>query len=387
MAAAGGGPAPSVRAVGRRLFAAPFEFDFFQAVRVMERMFPRRQAVGRRASPADEVVRFRAHQSIAFPPSVITELLAPDAALPVPLMSVTFLGLTGPSGALPTHYTQLILDLHRDVRGPERRALRDWLDIFNHRFISLFYRAWEKYRFYVPYERGEAFDRRQPDTFTRSLLSLIGLGSPALRGRLRVAIPETDDEGLPAERDLGHVADLNLLFYGGFFARRTRDATSLAILLNDYFGLPIGVRQFRGEWLALEPSQQTCLGSMGTLGVNAVAGSKVWDVQGRFRLRVGPLSYIQFEEFLPDRGPTPQRKTLFLLSHLTRLYVGPELDFDVQLVLRAADVPAARMTDVGFGPRLGWNMWLISSPPPADVDDPVFEGEPLVHVRGDIQHA
>ena len=75
------------------------------------------------------------------------------------------------------------------------------------------------------------------------------------------------------------------------------------------------------------------------------------------------------------------------MSHLTRLYVGPELDFDVQLVLRAADVPPARMSDKGFGPRLGWNLWLISSPPPADVDDPVFEGETLVHVRGDIQHA
>jgi len=387
MAAAGGRPAPHVRAVGRRLFAAPYEFDFFQAVRVLERMFPRRQTIGRRAPPADEVVRFRAHQSVAFPPSVITELLAPDAGLPVPLMSVTFLGLTGPSGALPTHYTQLILDLHRDVRGPERRALRDWLDLFNHRFISLFYRAWEKYRFFVPFERGEAFDRRDPDTFTRALLSLVGLGTPAFRGRLRVAVPGTDEEGLPAERDLGHVADLNLLFYGGLFARRTRDATSLAIVLNDYFGLAVEVRQFQGQWLNLEPAAQTCLGSMGTLGVNAVAGSKIWDVQGRFRLRVGPLSYREFEEFLPDRGATPQRKTLFLMSHLTRLFVGPELDFDIQLVLRAADVPQCQTIDTGFGSRLGWNTWLITEKPPADADDPVFEGETLVHVREDIQHA
>jgi len=387
MAAEGGGPPPPVRAVGRRLFAAPYEFDFFQAVRVLERIFPKRRAVGRRAAPGDEVVRFRAHQSIAFPPSVITELLAPDAALPLPLLTVTFLGLTGPSGALPTHYTQLILDQHRDVRGPERRALRDWLDLFNHRFISLFYRAWEKYRFFIPYERGEAFDRREPDTFTRAFLSLIGLGTPTLRGRLRVAEPGTDEEGLPAEKDLGHVADLNLLFYGGFFARRTRDATSLSILLNHYFGLAVDVRQFQGQWLALEPAAQTCLGSMGTLGVNAVAGSKIWDVQGRFRLRVGPLTYAQFEDFLPDRDPTPKRKTLFLMSHLTRLFVGPEFDFDVQLVLRARDVPACRMTDIGFGARLGWNTWLISATPPNDVDEPVFEGEPLVHVRGEVPHA
>jgi type VI secretion system protein ImpH len=387
MAAAGGGPTPHLRAVGRRLFAAPYEFDFFQAVRVLERMFRGRKAVGRRAPPADEVVRFRAHQSIAFPPSAITELLPPDAAVPVPLMTVTFLGLTGPSGALPAHYTQLVMDLHRDVRGPERRSLRDWLDLFNHRFISLFYRAWEKYRFHIPYERGEAFDRRDPDTFTKGLFSLVGIGTPGLRGRLRVAVPGTDDEGLPAERVLGRIDDLNLLFYSGLFARRTRDATSLSIILNDYFGLPVEVRQFQGQWLMLEPSTQTCLGSMGTLGTDAVAGSKVWDVQGRFRLRVGPLSYREFEDFLPDRGPTKDRKTLFLISHLTRLHVGPEFDFDVQLVLRAADVPACRMTPEGFGPRLGWNTWLISDAPAKDVDDPVFEGETLVHVREGIQHA
>jgi type VI secretion system protein ImpH len=386
MAATGRGPAPHLRAVGRRLFAAPFEFDFFQAVRVLERMLPGKKAVGRKAAPADEVVRFRAHQSIAFPPSAITELLPPDAGSAVPLMAVPFLGLTGPSGALPTHYTQLILDQHRDVRGPERRALRDWLDLFNHRLISLFYRAWEKYRFFIPYERGEAFRGTDPDTFTRSLFSLVGLGTTGLRNRLRVAVPGTDDEGLPAERTLGRVDDLNLLFYGGMFARRVRDANSLSRLLNDYFGLAIKVREFQGQWLNLEPAVQTSLGTTGTLGMDAVAGSKVWDVQGRIRLRIGPLTYRQFEDFLPDRGPTTDRKTLFLLSHLTRLFVGPEIDFDVQLVLRALDVPACRMTNSGFGARLGWNTWLVSGTPPSDVDDAVFEGETLVHVGPHIEH-
>jgi type VI secretion system protein ImpH len=381
MAAAGGRPAPHLRAVGRRLFAVPYEFDFFQAVRVLERMLSGRKPVGRKWLPADEVVRFRAHQSVAFPPSVITELAPPDDIRPMPTMAVTFLGLTGPSGALPLHYTQLVLDLHRDVRGPERRALRDWLDLFNHRFISLFYRAWEKYRFIIPYERGEAYERREPDTFTGGMLSLVGLGGPEVRGRLRVAVPGTDDEGISREQVLGQVEDLNLLYYGGFFARRTRDATSLSILLNDYFGLAIEVKQFQGQWVPLEPALQTSLGSMGTLGVDAVAGSKVWDVQGRFRLRVGPLTYREFEDFLPDRGPTSARKTLFLLSHLTRMFIGPEFDFDVQLVLKASAVPKCQMTPGGFGARLGWNTWLISDVAAKDADDAVFEGETLTFVR------
>ena len=388
MAAAGGGSAPPVRGLARRLFAEPFEFDFFQAVRILERLAPSRRTVGRRGQPADEAVRFRAHQSVAFPPSAVTELNPTDADHATPRMAVSFLGLTGPSGALPLHYTQLILDLHRDVRGPERRALRDWLDLFNHRLVSLFYRAGEKYRFHLPYERGEAFDPRTPDTFTQSLFSLIGLGTPAVRGRLRVAVPGLDDEGLPRESPLGRVDDLALLYYSGFFAQRVRNATSLSVILNDYFGLAIEVKQFQGQWLQLEPAAQTCLGLTGALGVDAVAGSRVWDVQGRFRLRIGPLTYVEFQDFLPDRGPTPARKSLFLLSHLTRLYVGPDLDFDVQLVLRGIDVPACQLAGPpALGARLGWNTWLTSAAPKRDPDDAVFEGETLVHIRGGGQTA
>ena len=134
-----------------------FEFDFFQAVRVLEKLAPKRAPVGLDGAPGEEVARFRAHLSMAFPPSQIVALDPAGEERPNPLLTVTFLGLYGPSGVLPTHYTQLLMDIQRDVRGPERRSLRDWLDLFNHRFISLFYRAWEKYRFHLQYERGEAF--------------------------------------------------------------------------------------------------------------------------------------------------------------------------------------------------------------------------------------
>lgn len=376
------GSAPAhLKTVAQRLSSAPYEFDFFQAVRLMERLLPKRQAVGRKALPSDEVVRFRSHQSVSFPPSAITELAAPDDQYPMPRLSVAFMGMTGPSGALPLHYTQLVLDLHRDVRGPERRALRDWFDLFNHRLISLFYRAWEKYRFFLPYERGEAYLDGDPDMFTVAITGLMGIGSPAFRGRLRVAVPAVDDEGLRSDRVLAKIDDLALIFYSGLFARRTRDAASLTILLNDYFGLPIEVVEFHGQWLALETHQQTRLGSMGTLGVDAIAGSRVWDVQGKIRLRVGPLTYRQFEDFLPDQQPSSKRKSLFLLSHLTRLFIGVELDFDIQLVLKASEVPACRLSSEGLGPQLGWTTWLLSGPKQQDAKDAVFPGEPLVFIR------
>jgi type VI secretion system protein ImpH len=369
-----------------RLFAEFYEFDFFQAVRVLERVAPARRPVGLGdSSPDEEIARFRPHLSLAFPPSQIIAVDPPDEYRPIPLLTVTFFGLYGTTGVLPVHYTQTMMDLIRDVRGPERRSLRDWLDLFNHRAISLFYRAWEKYRFHIAYDRGDAF-RKDPDTFTLAVRSLLGLGSAGLRDRLMVqdagAAARNQDAGWgeaapdAAKSALAKIDDLALHYYAGFFAQRPRNAANLRLLLADYFELPVAVRQFRGQWLAVPEADQTQLGVIGTLGENAIAGSQVWDCTSRFRLRLGPLNYAGFEELLPDPAPVRQRKTFFLVAQLARLFVGPELDFDVQLVLAAEEVPEAALAEgPGAGPRLGWNVWLISETPPAPADDAVFEGE------------
>jgi type VI secretion system protein ImpH len=274
----------------------------------------------------------------------------------------------------------MLLDIHRDVRGPERRSLRDWLDLFDHRFVSLFYRAWEKYRFHLAYERGEAY-RATPDTFTLGLRSLMGFGTPALTRRLEVrtadAAARVVDWGDAAAESpaLAKIDDLALLHYAGFFAQRPRNATNLRTLLADYFRLPVAVQQFRGQWLAIPETAQTRLGEFGSLGTDAVAGERTWDVQSRFRVRLGPLTYAQFEDLLPDPAPAAERKTFYLVAQLARLFAGPEYDFDVQLVLAGPEVPEAQLTDgEGAGPRLGWTVWLISGTP-ADADDAVFDAE------------
>ncbi|MFZ0061231.1 MAG: type VI secretion system baseplate subunit TssG, partial [Pyrinomonadaceae bacterium] len=147
-------------------------------------------------------------------------------------------------------------------------------------------------------------------------------------------------------------------------------------LLADYFRLTVEVEQFRGQWLQIPESGQSRLGEFGSLGVNAVAGERVWDVQSRFRVRLGPLRYVQFEDLLPDPAPIPQRKSFFLVAQLARLFAGSEFDFDIQLVLAADEVPAAQLVEgTGAGPRLGWTVWLISAPPQADADEAVFEAE------------
>lgn len=367
-----------------------FDFDFFQAIRVLEKLSPQRVPVGLDGPPEAEIARFRPQLSMAFPPTQIIELDPPTQDRSNPLLTVTFFGLYGPSGVLPTHYTQMLMDIYRDIRGPERRSLRDWLDLFNHRFISLFYRAWEKYRFHLAYDRGEPF-RETTDTFTLGIRSLMGFGTPGHRNRLEVRnahqskpggfqIYFPGDEENPAQRasqsTLAKVDDLALLYYAGFFAQRPRNATNLRTMLADYFRIGVAVEQFRGYWLAIPEDGQTRLGEFGTLGVNAIAGERTWDVQSRFRVRLGPLSFAQFEDLLPDPEPVATRKSFFLVAQLTRVFVNPELEFDVQLVLAAPEVPEARLGDQpGAGPRLGWTVWLISAPPSRDADDAVFEGE------------
>ncbi len=374
----------SERSVEQHLYDEPFGFDFFQAVRLLGRLSPERALVGHGGPPHREIVRFRALPSLEFPASAIYSLTPAGGEQPVPTMAVTFLGLHGPSGVLPRHYTELIHRLERERKGEERRALRDWLDLFNHRLVSLFHRAWEKYRFWAHYERGE-HERAEPDTFTRALFSLVGLGTAGLRNLLRVVAVEAPTPGQAArERTLAAVDDRSLLYYAGLLASRHRTAGGLASLLEDYFEVPVRVQQFVGQWLELEPASMSRLGlSDGNcqLGINALAGERVWDVQGKLRIRLGPLGYRRFNDFLPDRSPLPEHKGFFLLVHLARLYAGAELDFDVQPVLRAEEVPECQLNDELPGPRLGWNTWLTSQQPTHDAGDALFAGEVVVRVE------
>lgn len=392
MATSGGKPTAPVTSVGPSgtktrtprertledwLFEEGYVFDFFQAVRVMERLDPERSPVGLANPPASETVRFLGRLSLDFPPSTIYEIKRPTPDIRLPAMTVSFMGLTGPSGVLPRHYTELLLRLDREAKGREKHALREWFDLFNHRFISLFYRAWEKYRFFLPFERGE-FAKRDPDPFTLGLLSLIGLGTESLRNRLRITTVEIR-ENRPQERELGRINDLALLRYSGFFAHRPRNAVNLQALLCAYLRLPVEVIQFHGQWLRLEPDNCTALGGPNQMGLNVIVGDRVWDVQSKIRIRLGPLSYEQFQAFLPDRSPVPERKALFLLTKLVRLYVGPELDMEFQLVLRKDEVPGCNLgpSTGAIGSRLGWNTWSRRKPKAQDAEEAVFKAEDL----------
>lgn len=317
----------------------PYRFDFFQAVRLLTRMSPARQVVGRFSNPASEVVRFGAHSSVAFPASAIQELERPLAG--PARMRVNFMGLTGPSGVLPLVYSELVLGRLR----ARDRTLRDFYDVFNHRMISLFYQAWEKYRFTIPYERGEL------DPFSHHVLALLGLGTPGLQDRQ-------------------DVSDDSLLFYSGLLSLHTRSATALRQVLSDYFDVPVEIEQFVGAWYPVDEDSQCSLSEAISyserLGYGAMVGDEIWDQQSRVRIQLGPLTLERYTEFLP--GGDAYRH----IRAMTKFFAGKEYDVEIQLILLREEVPVCELKEEP-GPQLGWTSWVKSAAFRRDPGDAILE--------------
>jgi type VI secretion system protein ImpH len=432
-------------AVSTRLLREPWRFGFYQGTRLLEWVAARTRqpavgpprfesnevSVGTDVPPGREAVRFRASASARFPSDEVLAIhdgsplggigdLAgepreelstssstranQDAQEPAPFqMVVGFLGLTGPCGALPSYFHRLV---RLRLRAKDR-VLQEFFDLFNHRAISLFYRAWVKYRFPIAYERTHRFlyeerPARKPalptpsipgdsafpaavasmeispatasdialataparayqDDFSRSLFALIGLGTAGQRDR------SCDIESA-------------MLNFAGLFAHLPRSAISLERILREHFQLPIQLLQFQGQWLTIAPADRSRLGSSTTyhssnnsLGTNTLLGDGVWDVQSRFRLRIGPLDGpSEFYRFLP----VAREHRLKRIQQLTRAYVGPELEFDIQLVLRAKSSLRVELEATHErAPLLGWNVWLRTTPFDLENDDAVFPDE------------
>jgi type VI secretion system protein ImpH len=327
--------------VEARLKKEPYRFEFFQAIRLLERIFPERKPLGRFTNPAEEVGRLGSYPSLEFPASEIQYLEWSEDG--PPFLAVNFMGATGPQGPLPHSYTTLIMDRLR----ARDSTLRDFLDLFHHRMLSFFYQAWEKYRFAISYERGER------DRFSHHLLDVIGLGTAGLQDRL--AVP--DDA---------------FLYFAGILGQRPHSAGALELLLNDYFEVPVEVIQLVGSWFRLDESTECCIGERDTpseqLGMGAVVGDEIWNQQARARIRLGPLPLAQYLDFLPN-GSAYQP-----LRALLRFWANDEIDFEVQLILEREEVPLCELGAEGpESPQLGWVSWMKSRPMDRDPGETNFD--------------
>jgi len=370
-----------------RLARTPQHFEFFQAVRLAHEVLRQAaQDAGLPLPPANGVlelnaaaaVTFHSTVGLGFPGGAIVRsrfLTASvnDAGEPIApvLRRIAFETaiscLLGPTGVLPSHYSAMVLDrwrTHRDL------TFLHFCDIFTHRNTTLLYSAWTKYRPAIQQEqvalRGTrtAWDQgaavpRSP--ITAVVANLVGLGTPGLGNRLSID-------------------DAVVFRYAGHFTSFPRSAAALELMLSDFCQAPVAVEQFVGQWLRLEPADQTRLatragtaGCNAQLGIDTIAGARVWDLESKFVIHLGPVGLDAFRQFLPGM------RQISAVGDLTRLYVGQRFDIVIRPVLVAEEVPMTRLGGTEHAPdgspagsRLGWTTWLESRPSKRNRSDAAF---------------
>lgn len=317
------GPAQSLV---QTLVDAPWRFSFDAAVAVMM------HAAGR-GDPA-AAIRFRTSPGLGFASADVLAVAREGVEFGA---TIGLSGLTGPSGVMPRPYTETVNGEHR------RRsyALAAFLDLLAQGALAQFAAAGIKYRAH-----------RAADT-----AAIGGAQAGAAKDGLREALLAFAGYAMPgAVRHLGIGVD-SLLYYAGAFAAWPRSADQLAAILSDWLGQTVEVEQFAGAWLRLDPEETTAMpashrpGRYHQLGVDAAAGCRVWDIQSRIVLRIGPLPLEAFKASLPGGVLLAQ------LVALTRAYLGDQTSFIVNPVLAADAVPPVKMNKAN-APRLGWNAWL-----------------------------
>ena len=318
----------------QKLLERPYAFDFFLAVRLLESRRPELPRVGFSVSPSEDPVRFWQKPTLRFAPAAL-DSVRPGGADSTLRMAVNFFGLFGPNAPMPPHITEYVLERELHFKDPTITA---FFNLFNHRLLSLFYRAW------AASQKAVDLDRPADQRFATYIGSLFGVGMEALQNR--DAVPDNAK-----------------LYFAGRLSSQTRNAEGLEAILREYFHIPAEVQPFTGRWLSLPPDSVCRLGESpesGTLGVNTIVVSRFWDCQLSFRTKFGPMKLQDYERMLP-KGDAFERLRYWVMN-----YCGEHFFWDAQLVLRADEVPPTRL---GQSTRLGWTSWIQTGTPPKDADD------------------
>ncbi len=306
-----------------RLTKEPERFSFYAAMRLLEAAFADHPRFGHSAHPGLDPLRLAQEPTVTHPSSALASLEIGNEETNNRLL-VHFFGLFGTDGPLPLHLTEYARERTRSYHDP---SFQRFADIFHHRALSLFYRAWADVR------PTAAFDRPHQDRWAAYIGSLIGIGLDSFRNR----------DAMP---------DLTKLHFAGLFANQTRNAEGLSQILSAFFAVPVRLEPFQGTWIVFPAEDRTHLSDgplTAQLGRTAVLGSQVWTRQHKFRIVFGPLSLQDYRRLLPG-GLSFHR-----LVPIVRNYAGDIMIWDVNLLLKAEEVPKISLGKQG---QLGWTTWL-----------------------------
>ncbi|MEN3942418.1 type VI secretion system baseplate subunit TssG [Prosthecobacter sp. SYSU 5D2] len=342
----------------QELCAEPWKYDFFQGLRAIECAFEDKPRIGRSRTLRDDPLRFGQLLSLSFATSTLAQ---PQLENQAQKLTVRFMGLTGPHGPLPLRLTEFMRNRLRgiydsDIQGtaadigvengvasPRDSTLAEFIDIFHHRMISLFYRAW------AVSQKTVDFDREEDRFFAEWIACLFGTGLPEMDG-------------------LDSIPTWQKLPFAGHLANQTRHSSGLEGVLADAFATRAEVLNLTGHWVTIPADQRCYLGrsrALGTLGQSCVVGSVIWDRHMKFSVLLGPMSLSQFETFAPG-GSSHQP-----LHDWIAFYTRREFYWEASILLKKEEVPKISLGQTG---RLGYTTWLSSLPFKHDPGD--------YHIRG-----
>ena len=297
-------------------------YDFYAALRQFECVFVDKPRLGHSLRSSEDMLRLEQEPSNLFAPSTLFSCqLDPDQHWH---LRVLFFGLFGPHGALPHHLTEYLRERQR--QEIDDQASLAFFNLFHHRLLSLFYRAWANK------EPTVNRDRPESDRFDKYIGSFLGIATPELQN--------CDD-----------MPDDSKRYFAAYLGDSRNHASGLLALIRAFFRIPSQMDEFVGKWLAIPQEARSSLGqTFGTqLGIDTILGSHSWQCQYKFRLRLGPMSLVDYEHFFPGEQNLKRLKTI------VRNYLGEELSWDLQLFLQKEQVPSSRLGQYG---RLGLNLWL-----------------------------
>jgi type VI secretion system protein ImpH len=301
------------------LVAEPWRFDLLALLRRLERENPLKPRLGDARRLADAFVAIGQNPFFEFPDSTIEAASVDPQGLV--RLKTRFLGMFGPQGALPLPTTEEAYSwlLERDDAFPR------FVDVFQRRFLELFFRAWADAH---PVAQN---DRPDDDRFRIYLGAMIGIGAPAYR-------------------NADSIPDFAKLQYAGLLAPRVKSASRLRSFLSSYLRTRVEIEEFVGTWLAFDAGERTRLGAANSsLGVDCIAGASMYGVSDKFRVRVYVRDIEHFRRFLPDQ--TVARA----VADAIFLYVGEEYDWDMELAIPAGEITPVRL---GESVQLGWTSWM-----------------------------